>query len=168
MEQGTTTIIKKTTLMHLMDTVGIALFVASLAYLILNWSNLPAKVPTHFGFKGEIDRYGPKWELFLLPFITLLVGIALQFLETHPEWHNSPIGKIDSNMERIIKQSILMLSFIRNMSFLLFALVIWETIHIAQGNRAVLEGAIWIILALIILFPTIMTLISSVKDLDMD
>ncbi|MGG0658642.1 DUF1648 domain-containing protein [Rummeliibacillus pycnus] len=168
MEQGTTFTIKKTLLMHLMDTAGIGLFVASLAYLILNWSSIPAKVPTYFGFLGDENRFGPKWELFLLPLITLSIGAVLQFLETHPEWHNSPIGTVDLNLERIIQQSILMLSFIRNMSFLLFALILWETIHIAQGNGAKLEGIIWIVLAFIIILPTIMTVISSIKEVEKD
>lgn len=160
--------VKKTLLMHLMDTVGIGLFVASISYLMINWSTIPSKVPTHFGIGGNVAHYGSKWELLLLPFITLVITIVLQFLESHPDWHNSPIEMVDAKMERIIKQSVLMLSFIKNMSFLLFTFILWETIHVAQGNRAVFEGTIWIILALIILLPTLLTVISSFRDLHVD
>ncbi len=33
---------------------------------------LPDRVPLHYNFAGEIDRWGSKWELLLLPGITLL------------------------------------------------------------------------------------------------
>jgi len=45
------------------------------------WSQLPELVPIHFNFRGEVDRWGPKWKnAFLLPAIG--VGIYLSMLIT--------------------------------------------------------------------------------------
>ncbi len=153
----------KTTLMHLMDTFGIGLFTATIAYIYFNWSTLPTEVPIYFGLKGDIHRYGAKWELLLFPFITLLIGIALRFLEKHPKWHYFPLNITDPHIEKEVKQSVFMLSFIKNMSCLLLAIVVWETIHIAQGNSTALEGVAWLILSLIIFLPTIITVISALR-----
>ena len=95
---------------------------------------IPTEVPIYLGLKGDIHPYGAKWELLLFPFITLLIGIALRFLEKHPKWHYFPLNITDPHIEKEVKQSVMMLSFIKNMSCLLLAIVVWETIHIAQGE----------------------------------
>lgn len=41
---------------------------------------LPDKVPMHYNFYGQIDRYGSKYELFLFPVITVFVGVFLIYL----------------------------------------------------------------------------------------
>ena len=38
-------------------------------YLAYIWNQLPEKVPMHWNIKGEIDRYGEKIELLLIPFL---------------------------------------------------------------------------------------------------
>ena len=38
-------------------------------YLAYIWSELPEKVPVHWNAKGEIDRYGDKLELILIPLL---------------------------------------------------------------------------------------------------
>ncbi len=38
-------------------------------YLAYTWSQLPEQVPMHWNMKGEIDRYGSKLELLMIPFL---------------------------------------------------------------------------------------------------
>lgn len=35
---------------------------------------LPDKIPAHYGFNGNVTRYGSKYEMLLLPIITILIG----------------------------------------------------------------------------------------------
>lgn len=46
-------------------------------YLAYIWDNLPNKVPLHFNLKGEIDRYGDKTELLLIPILLPLLTYVL-------------------------------------------------------------------------------------------
>lgn len=39
-------------------------------YLALQWNQLPDRVPLHWNIRGEIDRWGDKSELWLIPFLT--------------------------------------------------------------------------------------------------
>ena len=39
-------------------------------YLALLWNQIPERVPLHWNFQGEIDRWGDKSELWLIPFLT--------------------------------------------------------------------------------------------------
>ncbi len=47
--------------------------IGSAVILILS----PDTIPVHFSFKGEIDRYGSKYENLLFPCVTLLLGTFL-------------------------------------------------------------------------------------------
>ncbi len=47
-------------------------------YLAYLWNDLPNKVPLHWNIHGEIDRYGNKLELLIIPFLLpFLVYIVL-------------------------------------------------------------------------------------------
>jgi len=42
-------------------------------YLAYVWNDLPEKVPMHWNIKGEIDRWGERQELLLIPFVLPLL-----------------------------------------------------------------------------------------------
>lgn len=47
-------------------------------YLALVWNSLPAKVPTHWNYKGEVDHWGDKFSLIgLLFMLPILVYVLL-------------------------------------------------------------------------------------------
>lgn len=54
-------------------------------YLAYVWNQLPAKVPLHYNIKGEIDRYGDKSELILIPILTsvliYIIFIAVPYID---------------------------------------------------------------------------------------
>ncbi len=47
----------------------IAIVLIPFVYLAYIWNQLPEKVPVHWNINGEIDRYGDKSELLLIPFL---------------------------------------------------------------------------------------------------
>ncbi len=47
------------------------------AYLINSWNNLPDKVPMHFDFQGNPDRFGSKTELLTMVIILTLMAAAM-------------------------------------------------------------------------------------------
>jgi uncharacterized membrane protein len=42
-------------------------------YLAYVWNQLPAQVPLHYNIKGEVDRYGDKSEMILIPIMLPLL-----------------------------------------------------------------------------------------------
>lgn len=42
-------------------------------YLAYVWNQLPSEVPLHYNIRGEVDRYGDKSELILIPVLTSLL-----------------------------------------------------------------------------------------------
>ncbi|TYC17974.1 DUF1648 domain-containing protein [Bizionia gelidisalsuginis] len=47
----------------------IAIVLLPFLYIAYVWNDLPEKVPMHWNIEGEIDRYGEKLELLLIPFL---------------------------------------------------------------------------------------------------
>ncbi len=60
-------------------------------YLAYVWKSLPEKVPMHYTIDGEIDRYGDKTELimipFLLPFLIYIIFLVIPKIDPKNKLH---------------------------------------------------------------------------------
>lgn len=69
----------KLTLKKELPLIGIVL--APFVYLAIIWNKLPEKVPTHWNYKGEADKWGDKYSLiallFLLPVLTYVLMLVI-------------------------------------------------------------------------------------------
>jgi len=68
-------IIMKTNLQKELPLIIIVLI--PFVYLAYVWNSLPEKVPLHWNIEGEIDRYGEKSELILIPLLLPLLIYVL-------------------------------------------------------------------------------------------
>lgn len=55
------------------DLPLIAIVLLPFAYLAYIWKDLPEKVPMHWNINGEVDRFGTKYELLLIPILLPLL-----------------------------------------------------------------------------------------------
>lgn len=93
-------------------------------YLVYIWNQLPEQVPMHWNIKGEIDRYGDKVELLIIPILLPLL-VYLIFLVIPKIDPKNKLNKMGSKFHKIkvlvtIFMSILALVIIysaRNQSF---------------------------------------------------
>lgn len=115
------------------NLIGIAALSMMVTMLLLQWSQLPNEVPAHFGFNGEVDRWGSKWELLLLPATSIALHLFLQVIEVRPHTHNYPTRLNDQNREAFYLHSRRTLNLTKNLCTLLFAYLTWRTILIAKG-----------------------------------
>ena len=58
-------------------TVYYILMYLPLAVVLLALPQLPEKIPAHFGFDNQVDRWGSKYEALLFPVISLFMGYFL-------------------------------------------------------------------------------------------
>jgi len=72
----------------------------SIVYLIVQWPELPSRIPAHFNGKGEIDRWGSKWELIILPAIGIVLYAGLAVLSRFPHVYNYPVRITEENAPR--------------------------------------------------------------------
>lgn len=50
---------------------------------------LPSTIPAHYGVNGEVDRYGSKLELFILPVCSLILGIFMFIMAKYSSNHET-------------------------------------------------------------------------------
>ena len=46
---------------------------STMLFLIITWSKIPDTIPMHYDSAGNIDRFGSKLEILVLPIIILIV-----------------------------------------------------------------------------------------------
>lgn len=57
------------------------LLAVQFALTALTWNSAPDRIPVHWGFDGQVDRYGNKFEgLLLLPLVSLALYIGMLWL----------------------------------------------------------------------------------------
>lgn len=99
-------------------------------YLAFIWNDLPAKVPVHWNMEGEVNRYGNKLELliipFLLPFLMYMIFIIVPQID--------PKKKIDAASKKYQNLKFLLTSFMSALAIYLIFSIKNETL----GNPNIL------------------------------
>jgi len=110
-------------------------------YLAYIWKELPKKVPMHWNIKGEIDRFGDKSELLLIPIILPLL-IYIIFLVVPKIDPKNKISKMGNKYQHI---KILLTTFMSILA--LFIIYSAKNQSFANPNYIVLLiGILYIIL----------------------
>lgn len=89
--------IAKTKSEWIFDVIGYSAYIGSIILLITIWSSLPDEVPAHYNALGEVNRWGNKYELLILPIVGGFLLLMMQLLEKFPEAHNYPSRFNESN-----------------------------------------------------------------------
>lgn len=72
-------------------------------YLVFNWSNIPDKIPMHYDWAGNIDRWGNKSELMILPGMTWFLYLMITGLEQIPKIWNTGVTVTEENKVRVYR-----------------------------------------------------------------
>jgi uncharacterized membrane protein len=115
------------------DVIGYSIYIGSIIFLVYNWSELPDEVPAHYNALGEVDRWGSKMELLILPVIGAFLAVFMQIVERFPKTHNYPERLNEENAEKFYLLSRKMMNSLKNICLLIFSLVLFELVSIALG-----------------------------------
>lgn len=119
----------------------IAIVLLPFVYLAYIWNELPEKVPMHWNIKGEIDRFGEKSELLLIPILLPLL-IYIVFLIVPKIDPKNKISKMGNKYQHI---KILLTTFMSILA--LFIIYSAKNQSFANPNYIVLLiGILYIIL----------------------
>lgn len=129
------------------DLAGYFALVVMIGLLLLNWGKLPAEVPAHFGATGEVDRWGSKLELLILPIIAIALYIFLAIFEKFPETHNYPARFNENNARAFYLNSRQLMNYSKNIINILFAYSVFITISISLEEDTKLGWPFYVILA---------------------
>lgn len=112
-----------------------------------SYSGLPDRIPLHFGASGKADRWGDKFEIWLLPAICIGVGLLLRWLNSRPDMYNYSVPVTPENARQIYQTGARFIRLVRLWVVIIFCLAQASIIDAAfrQGSTPV----IWFIWAAI-------------------
>ena len=122
---------KKHPLDRLMNRLSLLVLAGDAAFLAACWHRIPAEVPMHFNAAGQIDRWGDKAELLILPVIAWLMYGLLTVVEQFPGAWNTGVKVTEENRERVYALLAHMLSTLKLLIMVLFT---WITVWCALAR----------------------------------
>lgn len=109
---------------------------STMLFLIITWSKIPDTIPMHYDSAGNIDRFGSKLEILVLPIIILIVYTFITIIEKFPEAWNTGVKVTEENKERVYST---LLHLISTIKFIMVGMVAYLTVHTALS----LELSAW-------------------------
>lgn len=97
-----------------LDASGIVLFLTGIVYFAFMYNTFPEEVPVHFSMNGEVNEYGNKAAIWLLPAIAFVLWVFMSLLERVPHIHNYPRKIHGGNIHAQYRNSILLLNTTKN------------------------------------------------------
>ena len=145
------------------EFTGLALLIGIWILAILSFSDLPESIPTHYKGAGEVDGFGERTNIFVLPIIGTILFIGLKLLNKNPHIFNYPKTITDENALNQYSNGTRMIRVLKLIIVFVFGLILVRTLQNTNGNA---DGiGTWFLPLTIGLFiiPTLYFLIKSIK-----
>ena len=95
--------LKKNKIDRIIENMCLTLLIGVTAYLIFNWGSIPDKIPAHYDWEGNIDRWGSKTELMILPIMSWFLYLLITGLQQVPLAWNTGVKITEENEERVYR-----------------------------------------------------------------
>jgi uncharacterized membrane protein len=132
MEKVTKTNLKPTRSDKIIEITGYVVLLAFWITIIISYKDLPEQIPIHYNALGEVDNYGNKTSIFILPIIGTFLFVFLTLTSKNPENFSYSIKITAENAERQYKNAVKMMGVMKIIVIILFFLIEYETITISN------------------------------------
>ncbi len=127
------------------------------------YSGLPESIPIHYNGAGEVDSFGGRASIFILPTISTILFIALTILNKYPHVFNYPVPITEENALSQYTKATRMLRFLKLVIVLILGLILYRTIQNVNGNANGLGAWILPLIIALIFVPIAYYLIKSMR-----
>ncbi|MDD2218216.1 MAG: DUF1648 domain-containing protein [Eubacteriales bacterium] len=88
------------------NRLNIVILVITALYFFFSWGDIPDRVPMHYNFAGEVDRYGNKKELIILPLLSVVMYGSMTLVEyLPPAYWNIPVKVTEQNKDLVYSET---------------------------------------------------------------
>ena len=101
--------------------VSLSCLVGVTAYLILAWSTIPAQIPAHYNAAGEVNRWGSRSELIILPIISWLIYGMITLIERFPQVWNTGVRVTEENRAVVYRLLKNMIAYVKMITLSIFS-----------------------------------------------
>jgi uncharacterized membrane protein len=147
-----------------LDTATLFALVFVWGYTVYQYGNLPEQIPSHFNSNGEIDGYGRKSSLFLIPFLLTIIYVLLSVLNRFPEIFNYPVKITRQNADKHYRLACRMM---RWLLFTIAGMFSYMTIVIVQSalhQTSMMQDWMLPLIILLLILPPAIYLFKAYKE----
>jgi uncharacterized membrane protein len=138
----------------LMEFIGLAALIVLILLPLLNLSQLPERIPTHFNAAGIADGFGDKSAIWILPAVGGVLYLMLTVMVAFPQLYNYPVTITQQNAQVQYRLATRFVRILKTIILLSFIIICNKTIDTAIGKAAGL-GKAFMPVFLIIIFGSI-------------
>lgn len=133
----------------IIEIMCLTLLIGLTAYLIFHWGSIPDKIPAHYDWEGNIDRWGNKSDLIFLPMMSWFLYLLITGLQQVPLAWNTGVKITGENEERVYRTLKYMLETLKMIvPVAVFGDLIFWIVRLYQVKYRVNEEAILIFLVM--------------------
>jgi Predicted membrane protein len=111
-------------------TIGVMLFL--FVYLVINWSSIPERIPSHFNALGEANAWSNKSTVLLMPILCFVLYVIMTAVSMVPAIWNTPIKLTEENYVLVNQSTRSLICFMKLTVVVTFSYI---TICIATGKQ---------------------------------
>ena len=115
----------------IIEIMCLTLLIGLTAYLIFHWGSIPDKIPAHYDWEGNIDRWGNKSDLIFLPMMSWFLYLLITGLQQVPLAWNTGVKITEENEERVYRTLKYMLETLK---LIVVADLTYITVHSLMGK----------------------------------
>lgn len=112
----------------IMEVLGLIMLIGTPLYLFINWPSIPDKLPMHFNFAGEIDRWGGKGEILFIVVMLWILYLMISLVECFPSVWNTGVQVTPENRVRVYRTLKYMVKTLKLAMTLVFTFLILNTV----------------------------------------
>jgi uncharacterized membrane protein len=132
----------------IINSIALCMLVILWCLALYMYINAPEKVPIHFNAKGEVDNYGGKISLLMLPLIGSIIFVGLHYLAKAPYMYNYPFTITEKNFATAYQSASSMMHILKFLIVILFC-VIQHMIQKAINHEPTTFNTVVLVLILI-------------------
>lgn len=149
--------LKNSTFQTVLEIAALIGLLAMWVFLIKSWDGLPDKIPAHYNVAGEVDRWGSKAVILMLPIMGAVLYLLLTLIAFFPSAWNVPVQITERNRVFVYYNIKTLLIFMKLELVLCFA-------YITYCDITLTSLGIWFLPSfLIVLFGTIIFYIVKIR-----
>jgi uncharacterized membrane protein len=96
-----------------LELVAVLLILATAAFLLIRWPLIPEQIPGHYNAAGQIDRWGGKSEIIVLPAVAIILYGLLTAISFFPSLWNVPVAITGNNKRGVYSRMKTMLLILK-------------------------------------------------------
>lgn len=143
---------------YFIEIIAIIGLVSLFLLPIYFYNDLPLQYPKHFNVMGEVDAYGERKIIWLLPVVGLFLYIGLTFLAKVPFIYNYPVKVTSENAERLYTLGVRTIRILKVIVVLSLAFLNYKSIAIALNHTTEI-GKFYLPVFLIVIVTYLVTMI---------